>query len=554
MPFSESLKNNRGKIFAGLIIPTAIVFAVGAFAQIGVGTQAATTNSTETVYREAVVERGDITVGVSESAVATLKSHGLSFEMEAEISGVFVKAGQTVKTGDLLATITTESIEEKLRALNLDYQEAALKLSEAQLSQQKGELDAKSSYNSTMNKADSADSTYEIAVEKLEAAVEKAEKQIEEIQTEIRTYTSLLRYIKNYDRDYENILSNKQWYEDTQSWVKSCEKLVADYKEKQGDLLNEQDPEYLRLISNLETAKNELAYAKLEYDGVARDYAEKYDTDLTDEDDIKEAREKAQDRLVEAEAALKEAKFNLKTQTAQAALTKNDNVARAELADTTYQMELKSLINNVSSKQLGVQNVQEEIAKYQAQLEKTEIVAPCDGVVISVSYTEGDSVRAGDNVVVVSDSKNVFVYLSVTQDDITGITLGQNCMVEMDAFEAVTFDGIVDSITTTPVRSATGGASYSVTVRLEGDTAKIYEGMTGTATLITRQQKDVLYVTSRTIYGRDGVSYVKIKHDNGEIEEVVVTTGFSDGRNVEITSGLSEGQTVLIESQVVTQQ
>ena len=38
--------------------------------------------------------------------------------------------------------------------------------------------------------------------------------------------------------------------------------------------------------------------------------------------------------------------------------------------------------------------------------------------------------------------------------------------------------------------------------------------------------------------------------ENGSIVEKDVTTGFSDGVNVEITEGLSQGDTVLIESKV----
>ena len=38
---------------------------------------------------------------------------------------------------------------------------------------------------------------------------------------------------------------------------------------------------------------------------------------------------------------------------------------------------------------------------------------------------------------------------------------------------------------------------------------------------------------------------VKVRDENGNIVEKDVTTGFSDGVNVEITEGLSQGVTVL---------
>ena len=57
-------------------------------------------------------------------------------------------------------------------------------------------------------------------------------------------------------------------------------------------------------------------------------------------------------------------------------------------------------------------------------------------------------------------------------------------------------------------------------------------------------------MSNRAIF-RDGTrSYVKVRDENGSIVEKDVTTGFSDGVNVEITEGLSQGDTVLIESKV----
>ena len=58
------------------------------------------------------------------------------------------------------------------------------------------------------------------------------------------------------------------------------------------------------------------------------------------------------------------------------------------------------------------------------------------------------------------------------------------------------------------------------------------------------------YVSNRAIIRENGKSYVKKKEADGSISKQEVTTGFSDGVNVEIKEGLSEGDTVLIESKV----
>jgi HlyD family secretion protein len=80
--------------------------------------------------------------------------------------------------------------------------------------------------------------------------------------------------------------------------------------------------------------------------------------------------------------------------------------------------------------------------------------------------------------------------------------------VSLDAFEGTTFDGTVDSIATSPARTASSTVSYTVTVKLSGDTSKIYEGMTGDVTFISKQKKDVLYIPNRAVYMENNKQYV----------------------------------------------
>ena len=85
---------------------------------------------------------------------------------------------------------------------------------------------------------------------------------------------------------------------------------------------------------------------------------------------------------------------------------------------------------------------------------------------------------------------------------------------------------------------------------MQGDTSGIFNGMSATVTFVSKQVEDVIYVSNRAVTVEDGKSYVKIKDENGEAVKTEVTTGFSDGSNVEIQSGVNEGDIVLIESKV----
>lgn len=538
----ELLKTNK-KLIIGLSAGLVVVLMC-AFTWAG---STSTATGAETVYRESTVERGDIIVGVTETASASLKNHALSFDIAAQLDEVYVKAGQAVKTGDKIAAISTDSINEKINELNAEYQEAALKLSEAQLAKQEGALTAKSKYNTAINASQSADGSYEITVEKLESSVESLTDSITEIDEEIKRLAHLLNYIEDYDHDYESYSVAKQTYEDAKKQFTAAESALESFKYEYGNGYKDAE-EYDELAEKVDSTQRLYRSARSNYNAATERFDANYDERYPDEASVTKAQKQAQESLLEAQWSLKEAQMKLDGGSAEQ--SREEDLEKAALAGTTYELQLQSLANSVTSKQLALSNIQEQIDKYTAYLEKTVITAPCNGVVTAVSHDAGDELQAGAAVATVSNNASVFVGIVVTQDDITGVSLGQTCSVTMDAFEELPFDGIVDSITTTPARSASGTPSYTVSVKLSGDTAKVYEGMSGSATLITRQQKDVLYVTTRTVYSRDGQSYVKVKQDDGAAQETAVTTGFSDGRNVEITDGLSEGQTVLIESQV----
>jgi hypothetical protein len=78
------------------------------------------------------------------------------------------------------------------------------------------------------------------------------------------------------------------------------------------------------------------------------------------------------------------------------------------------------------------------------------------------------------------------------------------------------------------------------------------DGMSGTLTLVTNIQEDVLLVPNNAItrVGRDNA--VILKKIDGTTEQRVVQTGNDDGSNTAIISGLEEGEIILIEAEKST--
>ena len=95
-----------------------------------------------------------------------------------------------------------------------------------------------------------------------------------------------------------------------------------------------------------------------------------------------------------------------------------------------------------------------------------------------------------------------------------------------------------------------GFTAQKAVSRMKGELSGLYEGMTGDVTFVTKELREVCYVSNRAVFREGTKSYVKVRDDSGNIVKQEVTTGFSDGVHVEVVAGLSEGDIVLIESKV----
>ena len=177
-------------------------------------------------------------------------------------------------------------------------------------------------------------------------------------------------------------------------------------------------------------------------------------------------------------------------------------------------------------------------------------------MVAAVALEAGDSFEVKYNtvtqevveqtLVTITDISGVYVPITISEEDILDVSIGQEAAVTMTAFPDQTFEAEVDSMSVESSRSGAATVSYTVNVRFKGtNTLQMLEGMSAEVTLIEEQAKDVLYINASCVNESGGKSTVLVWDENGNAVEREVVTGITDGRYIEIKSGLSEGETVL---------
>lgn len=586
---------------AAILVTAGVLIAVGAVVVLFVVWRGKSSQNTVN-YREYTVEKGDVAVGTTESGTVSLDAQSITFPVAVELGEVLVKSGQTVQKGDALVKLNLDSvadnsseIREKLLTAQSDLQQAVI--------DQEAKLDAaKITYESSKYLAQAAPVTRQLTEAGIQNGISSAQSTLAKDERDLAKYEALQ---KSWPADYAKL-------NELENWMKEAEKNKTSY-ENQLSSFNDTNERVLSQYDTLEKAK-ETAYqnyltaknsgedsegndedmAKELYedakdalnnysdavagtvvtqqntleDQVAR-YTAEYQNYTDAYDDFKETYDETydvtgtalDDKVDSLKSAVETDGYNLKKAqgTAQissydALLQEQTDLGTSRTAQETYDLTVRKLAQAVETQQDTYDKLKRQLDEIDNAMNGDGVItSPCDGIATGISYSAGDSVEAGQAILSVYGDSSVSMAVSVSEDDISGVEVGQQASIALSAYEGETLDATVDSITAQPARSGSSSVTYQVVVKSAGDFSlpgKIYEGMSGEATLIQKSVPDVLSVNNRTITFQNGVSTVKVRGQNGDIETKTVKTGFSNGTSVEIVSGLEEGDTVLSESAV----
>ena len=415
---------------------------------------------------------------------------------------------------------------EKINSLKQAYKEA-----KAAYEQAKSEYeDAKEAYNDsvyiTTSSSDSSSTTQstqnstsaESKYEAASAALTKAYNTYSAAKTAYSGYyVTLGEQISDKIDDYEDKISAAE------EVCKAHQKITDAYKSEMDDFNSD--------IS--------------EYEDYKSDFTDIYGNN--DADSISDSIEKLKSDISSAQLNIESSAVSESSDSLNAKQEAQSAQSAAELAELTYERTISSLESDVETKQDEYDSLVEEYAEFCENAGDDGVIyAPIDGIVSSVSVSEGDNIMQNATIVTLMDTSSVYLSTSVSEEDITALTVGQECTISLTAYDNKNFSGEIDTISAEPARSS-GSVSYTVTVKLDTQNSlNVLEGMSGDVTFLQHQVTDVLTVNVNAITFRDGHSYVKVYDDSGNIVEKEVQTGFTDGRSVEIT-GVSAGDKLLAE-------
>lgn len=202
----------------------------------------------------------------------------------------------------------------------------------------------------------------------------------------------------------------------------------------------------------------------------------------------------------------------------------------------------------------------------QSNVAETIITAPMDGIVVGEPKSVGTMAVQGNSnptvIMYIANTSQKQIMAKIDETDIGQIQVGQDATFTVDTYTGQTFTAHVSKISqtdtsntwnTTGTSSTTSSSSssasviyYYVTLDVDDPDDVLKLGMTARVEINTSEKENALVVPIAALKTNDKGSYVLRVNDNGQTEQVNVTTGIYSDEYVEILSGLDEGDKVSI--------
>ena len=271
----------------------------------------------------------------------------------------------------------------------------------------------------------------------------------------------------------------------------------------------------------------------------------------------KSSLEQARASLASAESSLSYQSANFrrnKTLYQKGLISGNDY----ESARLSYQTALA----NVSSARDQVAAAREQVKKAQTNLGYATITSPIDGIVLSKSVEEGQTVAASFSTptlfTIAKDLTNMQVVADVDEADIGNVKVGKRVTFTVDAYPDNTFSGTVTQVRQ-EATTTNNVVTYSVVISAPNADLKLKPGLTATVTIYTQENKDVLSVPSKALRftpEKETVGGMKIKDiantknkvwtiEGNTVVAHRVNIGMTDGSHTQILSGIRRGTKVI---------
>ncbi|MCW2981895.1 MAG: hypothetical protein JWO14_3622 [Solirubrobacterales bacterium] len=482
------------------------MLAIVAIALVAIGVSSLGTGSSSSsaaTKRTSTVGKGVVQSTVSgNGTLEPAQKVELSFGASGEVTKIYVKAGQKVTKGQVLAEVDSSSARASLasaEAALLEAEEAVETAAEAE----EGETE-EAAYE-----GGSATTEFVALTEGAPGTTGTTPPEAEPVEPEAES-TDATREIEKAEREAEK--AKKEAETAQKAAAKAQQEAAAAQKGATAG------------PAQAEGGAPEEAASGGEATGAAASSAggESIGAATTGGSESTGAAGGASVSLPTAEANLREAELAVKS-------------ARQEVRETTLRAPISGTIASVSG------SVGETVTGGSSGGGGTSEAAALGAAGGESSGSES----SGSAFIVLAQLHRLKMEVSFSESDIGKVRKGQTATVSIDSMEGTELAGEVTKVSVLPSEGSTGVVEYPATIVLTQSAKGLRAGMSASAEVVVEQVKNAVTVPTEAISGAGSHKTVTVEEEGKEVTKTV-TTGLEGDETTEVVSGLKAGQTLLL--------
>ena len=253
----------------------------------------------------------------------------------------------------------------------------------------------------------------------------------------------------------------------------------------------------------------------------------------------------AQSRVRLSEINLKQAQTNFDREKA----LYEKNLISAEEYEKTEQA-LSQAKEEYAASQESLEVIRDGVSSKNATSSSTLIRSTITGLILDIPVKVGNSViqantlNDGTTVATVANMSDLIFEGQIDETEVGSLYEGMPLTITIGALKDYTFDADLEYISPKAVEN-NGANQFKVKAAVKVDSEHVIRsGYSANAQIDLEKATDVLTVPESALEFVKEESYVYKKAQDGTYTKTKVTTGLSDGVNIEIKEGLNEGDTV----------
>lgn len=203
---------------------------------------------------------------------------------------------------------------------------------------------------------------------------------------------------------------------------------------------------------------------------------------------------------------------------------------KVKRADTLFKLTDSPLTLKIENLRLQREAAAKSLEEAKQQRENLIVVAPCDGMIATLSISEGDEISSGAMLCSILEGEDMNLTIAVDELDVIEVEVGQKVKITVDALSDAEMDGEVYKIA--PVGSNSGGVTtYDVELTFDAEGSGVRSGMNATGEITVASTDSTLYVPVEALMTIGNDTYLMVENE-GETASTMAADSMSELSNM----------------------